>query len=337
VDPIISNPMNPQSVNPYSYIGNNPLSGVDPTGYVDRSICNGTGSASNCTVAQVALPDANQVVGYKFTTTTKFSDGTTTTSTRIQWLNGADGATAKAQPASPLDVKSPGNIGRENLGQPGGRQQLPQPPVWDPAKRMAQGLMMMADPSYGFWPTSTDGDAYIAHVDRRLAQGRQDFALGAFELALTIGSLLPGAGAAEGAVVARAESSFAGTPAQMLQGITNAQNAKLAANPALAATVLSPAEYAAGQASVSVARLGYGNAVERLVAQQIGESAQLRSVFQHVGGPGRADFLGVGRAAGMTFDITTPGQVASHLARPYGPGMSIVTYQRPPWFTTLPQ
>ena len=33
VDPIISNPLSSQSVNPYSYIGNNPLSGIDPTGY----------------------------------------------------------------------------------------------------------------------------------------------------------------------------------------------------------------------------------------------------------------------------------------------------------------
>src|SRR5438874_5472836 len=33
VDPIISNPANSQSINPYSYIGNNPLSGIDPTGY----------------------------------------------------------------------------------------------------------------------------------------------------------------------------------------------------------------------------------------------------------------------------------------------------------------
>lgn len=33
VDPIIGNPLKSQSLNPYSYIGNNPLGGVDPTGY----------------------------------------------------------------------------------------------------------------------------------------------------------------------------------------------------------------------------------------------------------------------------------------------------------------
>jgi RHS repeat-associated protein len=33
VDPVISQPMNSQAFNPYSYVGNNPFSGVDPTGY----------------------------------------------------------------------------------------------------------------------------------------------------------------------------------------------------------------------------------------------------------------------------------------------------------------
>ncbi|MDC2889341.1 hypothetical protein PN838_11795 [Psychrosphaera sp. G1-22] len=33
VDPFIQSPTSTQSVNPYSYIMNNPLSGTDPTGY----------------------------------------------------------------------------------------------------------------------------------------------------------------------------------------------------------------------------------------------------------------------------------------------------------------
>jgi RHS repeat-associated protein len=45
VDPIIGNRTNSQSLNPYSYVGNNPLSGVDPTGYqavpIGHAPCNG--------------------------------------------------------------------------------------------------------------------------------------------------------------------------------------------------------------------------------------------------------------------------------------------------------
>jgi RHS repeat-associated protein len=44
VDPIISNPGSTQSINPYSYIGNNPLSGTDPTGYCAEGYAAETGS-----------------------------------------------------------------------------------------------------------------------------------------------------------------------------------------------------------------------------------------------------------------------------------------------------
>jgi RHS repeat-associated protein len=60
VDPIISTPANSQSINPYSYIGNSPLSGVDPTGYVAQgggSLCEGTGGAGNCTVSWINPPE----------------------------------------------------------------------------------------------------------------------------------------------------------------------------------------------------------------------------------------------------------------------------------------
>ena len=39
VDPVIQAPGNSQSLNPYSYIMNNPLAGTDPTGYVAQSGC----------------------------------------------------------------------------------------------------------------------------------------------------------------------------------------------------------------------------------------------------------------------------------------------------------
>lgn len=38
VDPVIQSPTNSQSINPYSYIMNNPLSGTDPTGYASCSV-----------------------------------------------------------------------------------------------------------------------------------------------------------------------------------------------------------------------------------------------------------------------------------------------------------
>jgi hypothetical protein len=50
----------------------------------------------------------------------------------------------------------------------------------------------------------------------------------------------------------------------------------------------------------------------------------------------RADFIGKGVLGGMNFDITTPGQIAAHMARPYGPGLNILTYIRPAIFNLFP-
>jgi len=104
----------------------------------------------------------------------------------------------------------------------------------------------------------------------------------------------------------------------VLQNLTNQVNQELAANPRLAASVLSPEEIDAA-VNPFIARMQYGNAVERLVANRIKADPTLSSMFKHVGGPNNPDFIGQGAFQGMKFDITTPAQEAAHLARPgYG-------------------
>ncbi|MFT5453304.1 MAG: RHS repeat-associated protein, partial [Enterobacterales bacterium] len=60
VDPFIQEPGNSQSMNPYSYIMNNPLAGTDPSGY--RSIC-GKGNRKGCSIIQVNQGDGKTKSG----------------------------------------------------------------------------------------------------------------------------------------------------------------------------------------------------------------------------------------------------------------------------------
>lgn len=125
---------------------------------------------------------------------------------------------------------------------------------------------------------------------------------------------------------------------KVLQNMTNTANDMLKADPTIAKTVLSQAEYAAGQAKSSVAKMNWGKAVERLVANQIEKSKELhQQILKHVGGPKKPDFIGKGPALGKNFDITTPAAVTKHLRRPlYGNGLNVVTYIRPPTFVVFP-
>ena len=121
-----------------------------------------------------------------------------------------------------------------------------------------------------------------------------------------------------------------------LAQVTEQVNAELAANPALAKTILSFDEYQAATRSANIARIQYGNALERLVARRIRQTPDLADVLEHVGGPSNPDFV----AFGQNYDITTEtmAQVWRHMRRPgYGEGLGVVTYQRPTGFTTFPQ
>lgn len=121
-----------------------------------------------------------------------------------------------------------------------------------------------------------------------------------------------------------------------LQLLTETQNAKLAADPRIAQTVLSPSEYRVATEKSWLAKMQYGNAVERLVADEVTMTPSIGKWIKYVGGPNNPDFIGRGRLAGTTFDITTEAARAAHMRRPYGPGMKIIPYQRPTNFELFP-
>ena len=118
VDPIISNPANSQSINPYSYIGNNPLSGVDPTGYVEEKIDLGKcadGEATGCTSRADMFHNemgfsSSQVIG-SFSTSTSAGKGG----------NGGDGLASQQANSNSANQGSPQHTAE---GQADGRHRV---------------------------------------------------------------------------------------------------------------------------------------------------------------------------------------------------------------------
>jgi hypothetical protein len=117
------------------------------------------------------------------------------------------------------------------------------------------------------------------------------------------------------------------------QALVSRANTRLERNPSLFAEVLSEDELIASASHAGIARANWGKAVERLAADEIVSSPQLRGLFRHVGGAGNPDFVGIGRYGGLNFDSTTVRQIAVHMKRPgYGQNLIIGTYNRPSWF-----
>jgi len=136
-------------------------------------------------------------------------------------------------------------------------------------------------------------------------------------------------GTRAGIRIARGTLSLTDEATQILKRLTDEEYSALTADLSRARLVLSPAEV---EASVNplVARMNFGKSLERLVAMRIGEDHELKLLFKHVGRNRNSfDFLGIGRFQGLKFDITTPGQAAKHLLRPYGEGLLIIEYMPP--------
>jgi RHS repeat-associated protein len=77
VDPVIQNPLSSQSLNPYSYVGNNPLSGTDPTGYQCESMTGthncgldtGARNGKSTETGRITDPKSGQTVTFTKTVT----------------------------------------------------------------------------------------------------------------------------------------------------------------------------------------------------------------------------------------------------------------------------
>lgn len=127
--------------------------------------------------------------------------------------------------------------------------------------------------------------------------------------------------------------------AAILQNVTNEVNAVLAADLSSARGPLSPLEYRVGQRLARIAPMQYGHALERMVAEELRTDPILRTMFDPVGiGRRGPDIVGIGPARGLRFDITTssPQTILRHLERPYGQGLTVITYERPVGFEVFP-
>ena len=202
----------------------------------------------------------------------------------------------------------------------------------------ALGVANRYNPTLSFYNAFSGIDAINGSQLSGVQQGQAW--LGSFATVALLGTGFAETPAAPSPVppVLQATATAALDPVQILQNLTDQNAAALNANPSLANSVLSPAENLAAQTQPFLNPVAYGNAIQRLVNADILNSPTYSSIFDVVGGPNNPDYVGMGPAEGLNFDITTPGQVGAHLARPgYGQGLNVITYQRAPGWTLPPQ
>jgi len=115
VDPIISNPANSQSINPYSYIGNNPLSGVDPTGYEAIQGCTSSteGDCLGAGFMQSAKFNAAEVTWVNPNVSHDSGESQHASASAKMSPSGAEPQTAQQSNPNPLNAASPPQVGNQ--------------------------------------------------------------------------------------------------------------------------------------------------------------------------------------------------------------------------------
>ena len=340
-DPLVSRPMDGQGWNRYSYVRNNPLKYVDPSGFEDLTPAQARLAASPGGGAIIDASGVKELVAPEVTVV-----GPKRENEDISQALAAGAAHA------PNDTST--------LGSGSGHVSTPVAPIPD----------CTAAGQSGCYP-SQDGASWFLEHGKKFQYGAAGVAAiagiivawQALPIVVEIGAAEGAAGAAaRGALWSRAGPTIAAvaaasltppgqqlarTPGQVaaslanatrtavpaaqdaakvLQGLTDAMVAQLIQNPGLATTVLSkPQQMLAANPKLTQAM--FGKAVELLVADNV--KNQYSQILLHIGNRAGPDFAGVGPAAGRIFDITTFFGQLSHFARPYGAQLELILYEVP--------
>nr|WP_105257798.1 RHS repeat-associated core domain-containing protein [Pseudoalteromonas sp. T1lg88] len=115
VDPVIQSPVNSQSINPYSYIMNNPLSGTDPTGYCAAATGTRIKDCGDIKVeVKVTMKDGSVKTGTKVVKDVNFKNGADVSSAMSA---GAKSALGNLQS---VDIGAPSTTAKRTGGVAGG-------------------------------------------------------------------------------------------------------------------------------------------------------------------------------------------------------------------------
>ena len=182
VDPFIQEPGNSQSLNPYSYIMNNPLAGTDPTGY-QATTCADDGKS--CTRAYNVKPDPRSLNRFSTRVTETLTENDDGSYTLNRKFDNGSSFTQTFNPAS----NGTGSSSPDQIGSPAGGQ----PSIFDRVVDATPQVMAGAVPG---------GDAafeLVVHRDMTAAAKSAGLEVSMAAGGAIIGAWFGGIGAAPGA------------------------------------------------------------------------------------------------------------------------------------------
>ncbi len=327
VDPIVQFPASTQSLNPYSYLMNNPMAGRDPSGYA-QDCSTGTHLASgDCgglgvSVAQIGTPSASETRQSAAQSLSAQSMATMASHWNEKIANGADGQTSKGPASQPTNGDPNGIAGISGTV---GTASATQDSMWRQGyDAMSQGNLLerigagfgaaagaligpfLSEDDYGNARNPVTGEPIFA-ADAK--QQRINAAAGVIAAPIQGMVQLPRVVVQESAqeVISRIAQGHAARGVDYLRGF------------------MKPGELKAFNKNPAAGSRFLGQVVHRETALSLSDQFQGRFEYFRRG----PDFLD--NLTGQRIELTTPGQIGAHMARPGYQDAEYAIYNLPVW------